>query len=109
MSKPKFEDCLDVLQTVEDPTNDLTAFLGEEPELPQSDNWREHWKGMPEFVQENKEPFKKINVCFQTKEDFLAFRELLNQPMTEKTKTIWYPPFDREKNSLFSWIEDEAE
>jgi hypothetical protein len=33
----------------------------------------------------------------------------MQQSITEKTKTIWYPPFDREKNSLFAWIEDETE
>lgn len=107
--KPKFEDCLEVLQeSPEDPSNDLSAFLDGEDEVI-TEHWRDHWKGMPEFVQEEKKPYKKINVCFQTKEDFDAFRKLLNQPMTDKTKTIWYPPFDREKNSLFAWIEDESE
>ena len=107
--KPKFEDCLEVLQeSPQDPSNDLSAFLDGEDEVI-TEHWRDHWKGMPEFVQEEKKPYKKINVCFQTKEDFDAFRKLQNQPMTDKTKTIWYPPFDREKNSLFAWIEDESE
>jgi hypothetical protein len=106
--KPDFDDCLEVLQEVpEDLSNDLSSFLGDDNVI--TDNWRDHWKGMPDFVQEEKKPYKKINVCFQNKEDFEAFRVLLSQPMTEKTKTIWYPAFDREKNSLFAWIEDETE
>lgn len=107
MSSIKFDDCLEVLD-LETPVNtsgDLMDFLEEEEALPTSDNWKEHWKGMPEFQQEEKKPYKKLNVCFQTKEDFDEFRKLLGQTMTDKTKTIWYPPFDREKNSLFSWVE----
>ena len=108
IKKPDFDDCVEVLQEgVKDTTSDLSAFLGEDEVI--TDNWRDHWKGMPEFVQEDKKPYKKINVCFQTKEDFEAFRALMQQPITDKTKTIWYPPFDREKNSLFTWVEDEAE
>ena len=108
IKKPDFDDCVEVLQDgVKDTTSDLSAFLGEDEVM--TDNWRDHWKGMPEFVQEDNKPYKKINVCFQTKEDVEAFRALMQQPITDKTKTIWYPPFDREKNSLFTWVEDEAE
>ena len=109
--KPKFDDCLEILDVnkPEDTSGDLSAFLDEETELPQTDGWKEHWQGMPDFHQEEKKPYKKLNVCFQTKEDFDAFRKLLGQTMTEKTKTIWYPPYDREKNSLFSWVEIDDE
>ena len=31
------------------------------------------WVGMPEFVQEKKEPYKELIVRFETEEDFLAF------------------------------------
>lgn len=110
--KVDFEDCLDVLLTPpkEAVASDLSDFLGgDDDALPTTDDSKEHWKGMPEFVQETKKPFKKINVCFQTKEDFEEFRKLMDQPMTEKTKTIWFPLFDREKNSLFSWVENDSE
>lgn len=105
--KPEFETCLDVLDTPSEKAlqGDLSSFLDGEEKI--SEQWQDHWQGMPEFEQENKKPYKKLNVCFQTKEDFVQFRELMGQPMTEKTKTIWYPPFEREANSLFSWIEDD--
>lgn len=102
-NKPDFDAGLNALD--ENPDNDLSQFLEGDDKI--SEHWEDHWKGMPEFEQENKNPYKKLNVCFQTKEDFVKFRELMDQPMTEKTKTIWYPAFEREANSLFSWVEDD--
>jgi hypothetical protein len=108
--KPDFEACLEVLETPAENAlaGDLSSFIDDdESDLPKSEQWQEHWKGMPDFEQENKKPYKKLNVCFKTKKDFEDFRKLMEQPMTEKTKTIWYPAFDREANSLFSWVEDD--
>ena len=80
-----------------------------------------HWSGMPEFIQEKQEPFKKCRVFFDDgsylfirfenyddfniknplsghydgKDFYVSDRELLaeklNQKITEKTKSIWYP------------------
>ena len=33
-----------------------------------SQNWKDHWKGMPAFEQENKD-YQKITVKFRNKED----------------------------------------
>jgi hypothetical protein len=110
VKKPDFDTCLEVLQEAPDLTNgDLSSFLDDGESLPSTDQWQEHWKGMPDFVQEEKKPYKKVNVCFQNKEDYEKFRALMDQPMTDKTKTIWFPPLDREKNSLYSWFEDATE
>lgn len=53
--------------------------------------WKEHWQGMPEFVQEDLEPFKTIYVHVETLEDLRAFADLVKQPITMKTKSVWYP------------------
>lgn len=50
-----------------------------------------HWKGMPEFVSENKQPVKQITVGFANKEDMLKFSKLVGQVITAKTRSIWYP------------------
>lgn len=104
--KPKFDDCLEVIDTSVKQTS-ITLDDHMDEDAVASDDWRSHWKGMPEFEQEEKRPFKKINVCFETEEDFNKFRELIGQSMTVKTKTIWFPEFDREANSLYKWISDE--
>lgn len=101
--KPEFDPCLEVIDTEVEKSIDLSEFLGND--AVHSDDYDAHWKEMPEFEQENKKPFKELKVCFQTEEDFFAFQKLLGQPMTRKTKTIWFPEMDREKNSLFEWIE----
>lgn len=51
----------------------------------------EHWQGMPEFIQEKKEPFKTLIVRFETEKDFIDFQNLIKQKMTTKTKSIWHP------------------
>lgn len=56
------------------------------------------WIGMPEFIQEKKEPYKLLNIRFETQEDYEEFSKLINQKLTVKTKSIWYPELDRHKN-----------
>lgn len=69
--------------------------------------WKKHWVGMPEFVQEDNPPYKKIIVSFRSKEDYDEFSVLIGQSLSEKTKSIWHPKLDREANSLLRWVEDE--
>jgi hypothetical protein len=49
------------------------------------------WTGMPEFVQEKKEPFKQLIIRFETEEDYLDFQKRIEQKLTNKTKSIWHP------------------
>ena len=49
------------------------------------------WVGMPEFVQEKKEPFKELIVRFETEANYLEFHRLIGQQLTVKTKSIWHP------------------
>lgn len=54
-------------------------------------NIEQEWVGMPEFVQEKKEPFAKIIVRFETEDDLNAFAKIISQKLTVKTKSIWHP------------------
>lgn len=49
------------------------------------------WVGMPEFIQNKKEPYKVLTVRFENEKDYLEFQSLIGQKMTEKTKSIWHP------------------
>jgi hypothetical protein len=49
------------------------------------------WKGMPEFEQEEIEAYKTIKVHFTTRDDYEAFARLVEQSLTEQTRSIWYP------------------
>lgn len=49
------------------------------------------WVGMPEFNQQEKEPFKTLMVRFETEQDYLDFQQRIGQQLTNKTKSIWHP------------------
>ncbi len=49
------------------------------------------WKGMPEFEQDDLGAWKSIHVHFANKQDYEAFGRLVNQVLTDKTRSIWHP------------------
>lgn len=55
------------------------------------EKWEHEWQGMPEFVQEDLQPFQSIIVHFEKREDMDEFSKLVEQKLTYKTKSIWYP------------------
>ena len=59
-------------------------------------DWDSHWKGMPEFHQEDLRPWQSIIVHFADLEDRRQFAELIKQRITNKTKFIWYPQENRD-------------
>ena len=92
----------------------LNRFFGENDEADDDGGvdtnnaeWTKHWKGMPEFENEDNPPFKKLIISFRTKEDYEEFAKIIDQNLTEKTKSIWHPALDREANSLMRWVEDD--
>ncbi len=48
------------------------------------------WEGMPEFSGETL-GIQAINVHFLNRNDVLEFSRIINQNITEKTKSIWFP------------------
>jgi hypothetical protein len=53
--------------------------------------WQEHWKDMPEFVQQKTQPFATIIFRFDSEDDLKEFSKLIGQKLTRKTKSAWYP------------------
>lgn len=52
---------------------------------------KQEWKGMPEFIQTKQKPYSSIIVRFESKDDLDDFSKLINQKLTNRTKSIWYP------------------
>ena len=46
---------------------------------------------MPEFIQEDHQPFKSILVHFENKDEIAQFSKLLEQNITECTQFIYFP------------------
>jgi len=53
--------------------------------------WEDNWRGMPEFNQEDQKPWQSIKVHFASRDDRAAFSRLVEQKITDKTQSLWYP------------------
>lgn len=63
------------------------------------------WDNMPEFVQEDENPYACIEVEFRSMEDLHMFAKLVEQEsMNEKTKATWFPARDRFRNSSLRYF-----
>ena len=71
----------------------------------QEPSWKQEWKGMPEFLQVNKEPCQKIVINFQTYDDVKKFAELLGFSVTNKTKSIWFPIKEKDKPREYAYVD----
>ena len=49
------------------------------------------WEDMPEFANEDISGVRQLIVTFANNDDVRAFAELVQQNITDKTKSIWYP------------------
>ena len=69
--------------------------------------WEKEWKGMPEFVQKKQKPFQEIVIRFSNKDDLHEFSKLIDQKITTKTKSIWYPELERGEYSDLIYVDEE--
>lgn len=83
----------------------MTLFLPRE--VGENDPGRE-WRGMPAFEQTDKTAFRSIPVHFASQEDVDAFAKLLGQGITDKTKSLWYPPAEIETYADKRYIDGQA-
>ena len=84
----KYDNCIGVKDTTQAITfEDLLGVEIKDPSKSTPD-WKKHWKGMPEYEQEKNPPYKQIYLNFRTKEDYDQFAKLINQNLSEKTKSI---------------------
>ena len=72
-----------------------------------SQNWKDHWKGMPDFVQEA-ETKKSVTVNFRSEEDYQKFQEVIGVKIGPRSKSCWYPAVDEDQNFLYRWVDDES-
>lgn len=66
--------------------------------------WKEHWVGMPEFIQNDTTPWKSLYVHFRCIEDLREFAELIQQRITRDTPSVWHPVMPREKRMCMGYI-----
>lgn len=69
----------------------------------------DEWTGMPAFESENLDPAYSLKVNFASLEDLMEFAKLVDQKITEKTPSIWYPAQGSREGKKFGIYEDESE
>lgn len=79
--------------------------LFEENQVGKTDDWREEWKDMPEFVQNKQEPYAKIIFRFDNEESLQDFAKLIGQKLTNKTKSAWFPFKSHFQKTKMKWID----
>lgn len=58
-------------------------------------NPEDEWEGMPAFGGEDQSGIKQLIIHFKTMDDYFLFGVMINQKLSEKTKSIWYPEIER--------------
>ena len=66
----------------------------------------EHWKGMPEFKAEDQTSQRKIILHFRNEDDVQKFAKLINQKITPKLPSLWFPEMPHRKTAHLKYIED---
>lgn len=69
---------------------------------------RDEWVGMPEFEQESIKHFHEIRVVFLKESDMNAFAVLVDQTITDKTTSIFYPKKDKREIGVYQEGDDES-
>jgi hypothetical protein len=81
----------------------LREMLGSDTPI----DYQKEWEGMPEFEQEEIKVYKTIKMHFKNKFDYEEFAELIDQPLTEKTISIYYPRQEDENLKVYQ-VQDES-
>ena len=78
--------------------------------FPEFENETEReWQNMPEFNQESKEPIKQLIISFKNFEDYLTFSKLIDQPLTRKTQSVWFPKAEIETYADKMYIDENTQ
>lgn len=97
-----------------DAEDDRTVGLfGDEPKneaeqltlLGDAEWWKDDWRGMPEFVQQDLSPWKTVYVHFESADDLRKFAETVGQTITERTRSIWFPQAEIGRFANKAWVD----
>ena len=85
--------------------NNLFVLAGQEEEITPYDI-----DGMPEFEQRNWDmEYDRVIVKFRNEEDRKNFAKFVEQNLTDKTISIWYPMLGPSDASLSRWVDEDYE
>lgn len=79
----------------------------EKNKKPNAMSHQEHWLGMPDFQQTQQTPYAKIIVRVENAEQLEELSRRLEQPLTPKTKSAWFPFKSHWGAEKKVWLSDE--
>lgn len=82
------------------PNTKQTTLFGE------NEPWRDEWQNMPEYVQDNLLPEYSVKINFLSAKDLQDFSELIGQPITTKTKSVWFPAQQKANLNRFVYVDE---
>jgi hypothetical protein len=68
---------------------------------------QDEWQGMPEYSHEDKSAFKTLVVHFPDQQSVDLFAKKIDQKITEKTKTVWFPPQEHMNTESKQYVQAE--
>jgi len=102
--RPILESLLEEIDTDNAALQSLLSDMAKDHGLIDLINPMDEWQGMPEFEQEAINAFHTINVVFETEHDMRAFSQFVNQTVTDKTTSIYYPK--KQKREIGEYRDD---
>ena len=76
-----------------------------EPETVEPFDWRDHWRGMPEFISYDLTSERTIKIHFRSGADVQAFAALIGQRITPKQKSLWFPAMPKRRRAHLRYLE----
>lgn len=70
-------------------------------------SWTELWVNMPEFVMGDEEPLRRIVLNFASHEDVAHFARLTGLRVGDRTDSLWFPPYERDRASDWVYVDGE--
>ncbi len=66
--------------------------------------WKKQWQGMPDYNHEELQSEYSIKVHFRNADDRRAFGKLLDQKLSDLTKSLWFPKMDITRFADKRWL-----
>lgn len=68
-------------------------------------DWRELWFGMPEYIADDLSAARTVKIHFRNDRDVQRFAELIQQQITPKQKSLWFPEMPKRKTAHLRYLE----
>jgi len=84
-------------------------LVWDDPKLANRDHPLDHWLGMPEFEPKSSEAWHTVRFEFDSQKDVDSFEELIDQKISDGTKSLWHPRLISDDYTSIRYVSDRSE